>query len=125
MYSAWAGTSRSTVSALDEFDGLLAEEAGDEVLLDLGRGGDDGGEGGGGVGADGDGDFHAVAADLGDGVGGDGGGVGGGGGAAGGEGHEVDGGGRWSRRVRGAEAVAECSAATFWRCQCMPVVWPS
>ncbi len=47
--------------ALDDFDGLAAQEAGDQVLLDLGRGGDDGGKGGGGIGADGDGDFEARA----------------------------------------------------------------
>ena len=34
------------------------------ILFDLGRGGDDGGEGGGGIGADGYGDFHAAFADL-------------------------------------------------------------
>ena len=48
--------------ALDQFDGLFAEEAGDEELLDFRRGGDDGGEGGGGIGADGYGDFQAVVA---------------------------------------------------------------
>ena len=31
--------------ALHEFDGLLAKEPGDDVFLDVGRGGDDGGEG--------------------------------------------------------------------------------
>ncbi len=51
--------------ALDELDGLLAEEAGDEVLLDFGWRGNDGGEGDGGVGADGDGDLHALACDPG------------------------------------------------------------
>jgi hypothetical protein len=44
--------------------GLLAEEAGDEELLDFGRGGDDGGESGGGIGADGDGDFEARTFDC-------------------------------------------------------------
>jgi hypothetical protein len=78
--------------ALDQLDGLAAEEAGDEVLLDLGRRGDDGGEGGRGIGADGDGDLHAAFADLGEGGGGDGCG-GRRGGAAGGEGHDVDAGG--------------------------------
>ena len=78
---------------LDEFEGFLAEEAGDEVLLDLGGGGDDGGEGGSGVGADGYGDFQAVALDAGEGLGGDGAGVDGLGGSSGGEGHEVYGGG--------------------------------
>ena len=105
MYSAWAGTSRSTVSALTSSRGVLAEEAGDEILLDLRGGGDDGGEGGCGVGADSDTDLHAVAADPGDGLLVEGAQVGGGGGASGGEGHEVYRG----RRIgcAGAEAVAE------------------
>ena len=50
--------------ALDQLDGLLAQEAGDEELFDFGRRGDDGGEGGGGIGADGYGDLHAVFADC-------------------------------------------------------------
>jgi hypothetical protein len=50
--------------ALDDFDGGAAQEAGDEVLLDFGRGGDDGGEGGGGIGADGYGDFETRAAEI-------------------------------------------------------------
>ena len=54
---------------LDELDGLLAEETGDEVLLDLGGGGDNGGKGERGVGADGDGHLHAVAAERGEGCG--------------------------------------------------------
>ena len=44
--------------AFDQFDRLLAEEAGDEVLLDVGRRGNDGGEGESGIGADGDRNFH-------------------------------------------------------------------
>ena len=44
--------------ALYEFDGLLTEESGDDVFLDIGRGWDDGGEGQGRVGADGNGDLH-------------------------------------------------------------------
>ena len=44
--------------AFDDFDGLAAQEAGDEEFFDLGRRGDDGGECGGGIGADGDGDFQ-------------------------------------------------------------------
>ncbi len=54
--------------ALHQLDRLAAEEAGDEVLLDFGWGGDDGGEGGGRVRTDGDGDLHAAFADFGDGV---------------------------------------------------------
>src|ERR1035437_5104104 len=50
--------------ALNDFDGGAAQEAGDEVLLDFGRGGDDGGKGGGGIGADGYGDFEARAAEI-------------------------------------------------------------
>ena len=53
---------------LDELGGFGAEEAGDEVFLDFGWGGDDGGEGDGGVCADGDGDFEAVGLDFGDGL---------------------------------------------------------
>ena len=83
MISAWAGTSRSTVSHLTSSTGCLAEEAGDEEFFDFGRGGDDGGEGGGGVGADGDGDFETV-------VGGVEVGEGDVGGGAGGFGHGLD-----------------------------------
>ena len=43
--------------ALDELDGLLAEEAGDDELFYFWRRGNDGGKRGGGIGADGDGDF--------------------------------------------------------------------
>ena len=50
--------------ALDDFDRPAAQETGDEELLDLGRGGNDGGEGGGGVGADGDGDFQPRAFEI-------------------------------------------------------------
>ncbi len=109
--------------ALTELDGLLAKEAGDEVLLDLRWRGDDGGEGGGGVGADGDGDLHAVFADFGEPGRGDGVERGRGGCAAGGRGPS-------GRPGEGAPAVAarrrssarDAFAATFWRCQCMPVV---
>ena len=44
--------------AFHQLDRFLAEEAGDQVLLDIGRSGDDGGESQRGIGADGDGDFH-------------------------------------------------------------------
>ena len=44
--------------ALDELDGLLAEEAGDDEFFYFWRGGDDGGKCGGGIGADGDGDLQ-------------------------------------------------------------------
>src|ERR1700674_67997 len=44
--------------ALDQFDGCLAEESGDEIFLDVGGRGDDGGKRNCGIGADGDGDFH-------------------------------------------------------------------
>ncbi len=50
--------------ALDDFDGLAAQEAGDHELLDLGRRGNDGGEGGGGIGADGHGNFEARAFEI-------------------------------------------------------------
>ncbi len=67
--------------ALHQLDGLLAEEAGDEIFLDVGRRGNDGGESEGGVGADGDRDFHFAGGSV---LGEDG--------AAGGAGHEIDGG---------------------------------
>ena len=44
--------------ALDELDGLLAEEAGDDELFYFWRRGNDGGKRGGGIGADGDGDLQ-------------------------------------------------------------------
>ena len=44
--------------ALHQFDRLLPQKAGDEVLLDVGRRGNDGGKRERGIGADGDGDFH-------------------------------------------------------------------
>ena len=44
--------------ALHQFDGLLAQESGDEIFLDIGRRGNDGGKCDGGIGADGDGNFH-------------------------------------------------------------------
>ncbi len=44
--------------ALHQLDRLLAQEAGDEIFLDIGRSGNDGGERDRGIGADGDGDFH-------------------------------------------------------------------
>jgi hypothetical protein len=47
--------------ALDEFDGLLTEEAGDDEFFDLWWGGHDGGKSGGGIGADGDGDLQNFA----------------------------------------------------------------
>ena len=50
--------------ALDDFDGLAAQEAGDEILLDLGRSGDDGGESCGRIGADGHGNFEARAFEI-------------------------------------------------------------
>ena len=46
--------------ALDELDGLLAEEAGDDEFFYFWWGGNDGGKCGGGIGADGDGDLQAV-----------------------------------------------------------------
>src|SRR5579864_2011862 len=44
--------------ALDEFDGLLAEEAGDQEFFNVGRGGDNGAEGERGIGTNGDGNVH-------------------------------------------------------------------
>ena len=61
MISAWAGTCEIDGFAFDDFDRLAAQEAGDQELLDLGRRGNDGGEGRGGIGADGDGDFEPRA----------------------------------------------------------------
>ena len=49
--------------ALHQFDGLLAEEAGDQIFLDVGRRGNDGGESERGIGADGDGDLHLARRD--------------------------------------------------------------
>jgi len=65
--------------ALHQFDWLLAEEASDEIFLDVGRRRDDGGESDGGVGADSDGDFHFAGGSV---VGKDG--------AAGGAGHKIN-----------------------------------
>ena len=109
--------------SLDELDGFAAKEAGDQVLLDFGRRGDDSREGRGRVGADRDGDLHAAFANLGHRVGRDGGGVDSGSGAAGGARHEVD-----RRRPHQLCRLAirkrsrSCSAAFFCRCQCIPVV---
>ena len=111
--------------ALDELHRLLPQEAGDQVLLDLGRRGNDGREGGRRVGADRDGDLHAVAADACDGL-------------------LLK---RWAERAAAAVPPAvsairstalggssvvvarrrsrSCSAAFFCRCQCMPVVFLS
>ena len=47
--------------ALHQFDRLLAEEAGDQIFLDVGRRGDDRGKSDGRIGADGDGDFHLAS----------------------------------------------------------------
>ncbi len=47
--------------ALDDLDGLAAQEAGDHELFDFRRRGDDGGKGGCRIGADGDGDFEPRA----------------------------------------------------------------
>ena len=44
--------------ALDDFDGGAAQKTCNQILLDLGRGGDNGGKGGGRIGADGDGDLE-------------------------------------------------------------------
>ena len=46
--------------ALDQLDGFLAEETGDDELFYFWRGGDDGGKCGGGIGADGYGDLQAI-----------------------------------------------------------------
>ena len=101
--------------ALHEFDGLLAEESGDDVFLDVGRGGDDGGEGEGGVGTDGNGDFHFAGWAN----------AGGEHGASGGTRHDVDGCGfptqtksgiGWGavgRGTRGAEVVAVVFGGNF------------
>jgi hypothetical protein len=43
--------------ALDDFDRLAAQETGDEILFDLGRSGNDGGESRGRISADGHGNF--------------------------------------------------------------------
>ena len=58
MISAVGGDFEVDGFALHKFDRLLAEEAGDEIFLDVGRCGHDGGKRERGVGADGDGNFH-------------------------------------------------------------------
>ena len=105
--------------ALHQLDRLLAQESGDDELLDLRRRGHDGGEGGRGIGADGDGDLQAVILHM---------------------FPQRDASVVCRRRfrpwrstccggcrsgLRRAAARVRCSAAFFWRCQCMPVVWPS
>ena len=47
--------------ALHQFDRLLAQKAGDQIFLDIGRRGHDRGKSDGGIGADGDRDFHFAA----------------------------------------------------------------
>ena len=75
----------------DKLDGLLAQEAGDEILLDLGGRGDDCGERRGRVRPDGYSDLHAVTLDFRQSLGGDAASVDGLRGASSGEGHEVHG----------------------------------
>ena len=120
MYSACAGTSSATVSPRTSSTGFWRRKPAIRYSSTrVAR--DDGGEGGGGVGADGDRHFHAIALDAGDASAAEMGAAVAEAGAAGSEGHEVD------LRLRvgpeaARQAVAECSAAFFWRCQCMPVV---
>jgi len=64
MISGVGGDFKIDGFALDDFDGLAAEEAGDEELFNFGRRGDDGEKVGGGVGADGDGDFETRAFEI-------------------------------------------------------------